>query len=71
MTAAEARKEKALLHKNLVDILTNCPTDKEYWQRLMWALEIISNAVVRFGNTVTVEELPDFEDEEDEEEEDE
>ncbi len=61
---AEKRKEKALLHKNLMDILTNCPSDKEYWQRLLWALEIISNAVVRFGNTVTVEELPEFEDEE-------
>ena len=67
MTTAEARKEKALLHKNLMDILTDCSTDKEYWQRLMWALEIISNEVVRFGNTVTVEELPDFEDEEEEE----
>lgn len=65
---AEKRKEKALLHKNLTDILTDCPTDKEYWQRLMWALEIISNAVVRFGNTVTVEELPEFEDEEENEE---
>ena len=61
---AEKRKEKALLHKNLMDILTNCPSDKEYWQRLLWALEIISNAVIRFGNTVTVEELPEFEDEE-------
>ena len=66
---AEKRKEKALLHKNLTDILTDCPTDKEYWQRLMWALEIISNEVIRFGQTVTVEELPDFEDEEEEEEE--
>ena len=66
---AEARKEKTLLHKNLVDVITDCPTDKEYWQRLMWALEIISNEVIRFGQTVTVEELPDFEDEEEEEEE--
>lgn len=63
---AEKRKEKALLHKNLMDILTDCPTDKEYWQRLMWALEMISNQVIRFGNTVTVEELPEFEDEEEE-----
>lgn len=63
---AEKRKEKALLHKNLMDILTDCPTDKEYWQRLLWALEIISNAVTRFGRTVTVEELPEFEDEEEE-----
>ena len=67
MTTAEARKEKALLHKNLMDILTNCPTDKEYWQRLLWALEIISKEVVSFGNTVTVEELPDFEEEEEDE----
>lgn len=65
---AEKRKEKALLHKNLMDILTDCPTDKEYWQRLLWTLEIISNTVVRFGNTVTVEELPEFEEEEEEDE---
>ena len=64
---AEKRKEKALLHKNLMDILTDCPTDKEYWQRLLWALEIISKEVVSFGNTVTVEELPDFEEEEEDE----
>lgn len=69
ISTAEMRKEKALLHKNLMDILTDCPTDKEYWQRLLWALEIISNEVIRFGNTVTVEELPDFEDEEEEEKE--
>lgn len=65
ISEAEKRKEKALLHKNLMDILTDCHTDKEYWQRLMWALEIVSNEVIRFGNTVTVEELPEFEDEED------
>ena len=64
---AEKRKEKALLHKNLMDILTDCPTDKEYWQRLLWALEIISKEVVSCGNTVTVEELPDFEEEEEDE----
>ena len=29
MITAEARKEKALLHKNLVDVITDCPTDKE------------------------------------------
>ena len=68
-STAEMRKEKALLHKNLMDVITDCPTDKEYWQRLMWALEIISNEVIRFGHTVAVEELPDFEEEEEEEEE--
>ena len=66
ISEAEKRKEKALLHKNLIDVLTKCENDQEYWQRLLWALEIISNEVTRFGRTVTVEELPDFEEEEDE-----
>ncbi len=65
----EVRKEKDLLYKNLMNIITNCSTSNDYWHRLLWALEIISNEVVRFGNTVTVEELPECEDEEEDDEE--
>ena len=64
---AEVRKEKDLLYKNLMNIITNCSTSNDYWHRLLWALEIISKEVTRFGHTVTVEELPEFEDEEEEE----
>ena len=63
----EVQKEKDLLYKNLMNIITNCSTENNYWHRLLWALEIVSKEVIRFGHTVTVEELPDFEEEEEEE----
>lgn len=63
----EVQKEKDLLYKNLMNIITNCSTENDYWHRLLWTLEIISKEVTRFGRTVTVEELPDFEDEEEDE----
>lgn len=69
MIGTEKLKEKELLYKNLMNIITNCSTSNDYWHRLLWALEIISKEVTRFGNTVTVEELPNFEDEEEENEE--
>ena len=68
MIGTEKLKEKELLYKNLMNIITNCSTSNDYWHRLLWALEIVSKEVTRFGNTVTVEELPEFEDEEEEEE---
>ena len=52
---AELRKEKAILHKELTDILTNCKNDKDYFRRLLWAQEMITRC------------LTDFLDEEDEE----
>lgn len=67
MIGTEKLKEKELLYKNLMNIITNCSTSNDYWHRLLWALEIISKEVTRFGNTITVEELPEFEDEEEEE----
>ena len=44
------RKEKAFLHKALIDILTDCPNDIEYLKRLIFAQEIITNAIEEFTN---------------------
>lgn len=42
------RKEKAFLHKALIDILTDCPNDMAYLKRLIFAQEIITNAIEEF-----------------------
>lgn len=44
------RKEKAYLHKALIDILTDCPNDKIFLKRLIFAQEIISNEIEQFTN---------------------
>ena len=44
------RKEKALLHKELIDLLTNCPNDMAFLKRLIFAQEIITNAIEEFTN---------------------
>ena len=44
------RKEKALLHKELIDLLTNCPDDMAYLKRLIFAQEIITNAIEEFSH---------------------
>ena len=44
------RKEKAFLHKALIDILTDCPNDMAYLKRLIFAQEIITNAIEDFTN---------------------
>lgn len=44
------RKEKAFLHKALIDILTDCPNDMTYLKRLIFAQEIITNAIEDFTN---------------------
>ena len=48
MADLEKRKARALLHKELVDLLTNCKNDNEYYQRLVWAQEIITNCLADF-----------------------
>lgn len=46
---AQDRKEKAYLHKELIDILTNCPEDDmAYLKRLIFAQEIIENEIKEF-----------------------
>ena len=44
------RKEKTLLHKELIDLLTNCPDDMAYLKRLIFAQEIITNAIEEFSH---------------------
>lgn len=44
------RKEKAFLHKALIDILTDCPNDMAYLKRLIFAQEIITNTIEDFTN---------------------
>lgn len=44
------RKEKAFLHKALIDILTDCPDDMAYLKRLIFAQQIITNAIEEFTN---------------------
>ena len=42
------RKEKAILHKQLIDLLTTCKNDHQFLKRLIWANEIIDNAITDF-----------------------
>ena len=44
----EKRKEKAILQKELTDLLTNCKNDLDYLQRLLWAQEIITRCLTDF-----------------------
>ena len=47
---AQDRKEKAFLHKALIDILTDCPNDMAYLKRLIFAQEIITKKIEEFSN---------------------
>lgn len=47
---AQDRKEKAFLHKALIDILTDCPNDMAYLKRLIFAQEIITKEIEEFSN---------------------
>lgn len=47
---AQDRKEKAFLHKELIDILTNCSDDKTFLKRLIFAQEIITNEIEHFSD---------------------
>lgn len=49
MTSAQ-RKEKALLHKKLIDLLTDCATDTDFLRRLIFANEIINNELEQFSD---------------------
>jgi hypothetical protein len=46
MLTVEQRKEKARLHSDLIEILTACNNDEEYYQRTLWALEYITTILV-------------------------
>lgn len=44
----EQRKEKADFHQALIDLLTNTTDDSGFYKRLIWANQIIANALTRF-----------------------
>ena len=44
----EQRKIYADFDHKLTDLLTDCDTDNEFFQRLCWALQRISNEISRF-----------------------
>jgi len=47
---AQDRKEKAYLHKALIDVLADCPNDKAFLKRLIFAQKIITNEIENFTN---------------------
>lgn len=51
----EDRRAKAILHKELTDLLTNCRNDTEFLKRLLWATEIIENDISQFSNEEILE----------------
>ena len=44
----EERRERAILHRELAELLVKCDNDAQYFRRLTWALEFISNNIARF-----------------------
>ena len=45
---ATTRKQKADFTNNLVKLLTDCENDTEFYNRLVWTLEKVSNEISRF-----------------------
>lgn len=48
MRTPQQRKERAKMIKELTDIITNCANDAEFFTRLLWANEWISNQLLTF-----------------------
>lgn len=49
----EQRHERKFLHKDLVNLLTkDVKDDAQYFRRLTWALEFLSNNISRFDNLI-------------------
>ena len=49
----EMRKERAQLHGDLMNLLTNCKDDAQYFRRLTWALEFITSTIGNYDDLVT------------------
>ena len=68
------RHNYAILHSELTNLLTDNCDDAEYYKRLTWALEIISNTLSSYTNLVEIgvrqrsleEDEPDIPDDVDE-----
>lgn len=48
MRTSQQRKKRAEMIKELTDIITNCDNDAEFFVRLLWANEWISNQLLMF-----------------------
>ena len=46
------RKERYKLHNDLIKLLTNCEDDAQYFRRLTWALEFISDTLTDYADLV-------------------
>lgn len=44
----EKRQQRAIFHQKLVDLLSDCKNDGEFYQRLIWVQEIITNSLADF-----------------------
>lgn len=53
MRTPRQRKERAEMIKKLADIITNCNDDAEFFVRLLWANEWISNQLLMFESEET------------------
>ena len=40
--------DRGYLRKSMVDLLTNCKTDRQYFKRLLWAQELITECLQDF-----------------------
>ena len=45
----ETRKRYQEFHTSLTEVLTNVDNDELYYQNLIWALEFITNDLIRFS----------------------
>lgn len=48
----EMRKERYKLHNDLIKLLTNCKDDAQYFRRLTWSLEFISDTLTDYADLV-------------------
>lgn len=48
MRTPQQRKQRAEMLKEISDIITNCNNDAEFFTRLLWANEWISNQLLTF-----------------------
>lgn len=48
MRTPQHRKQRAEMLKEISDIITNCDNDAEFFIRLLWANEWISNQLLTF-----------------------
>ena len=40
--------DRGYLRKSMIDLLTNCKTDRQYYKRLLWAQELVTECLQDF-----------------------